>query len=71
MGEEKNQQDIWIKLGLLAIILLGFWLTVYQLDRFSFWLDEALTPNRAESSIIDILRNIIYVQDEPTIDTHP
>ncbi|MEM8863203.1 MAG: glycosyltransferase family 39 protein, partial [Chloroflexota bacterium] len=38
---------------------------------FSFCLDEALSPSRAESSIIDILRNIIYVQDEPTIDTHP
>ena len=71
MGEENRWQNNLIHLGLLLAILLGYWLTIHHLDRFSFWLDEALTPRRAESSLLDVLRNVIYVQDEPTQDTHP
>ena len=56
---------------LLALILLGFWLRVHNLDAFSFWTDEGLTPERSGYSVAQILRNDILIQGVVTTDTHP
>ena len=56
---------------LLALILLGFWLRVHNLDAFSFWTDEGLTPERSGYPIAQILRNEIVIQGVVTTDTHP
>ncbi|MCS7062244.1 MAG: glycosyltransferase family 39 protein, partial [Anaerolineae bacterium] len=37
----------------------------------SLWLDDGVTLLRLSSSWIDNLRNIVYLYDMPTIDTHP
>ncbi len=55
----------------LALLLLGYWLRVYNLDAFSFWTDEGLTPERSGYSIAQILRNEIVIQGIVTRDTHP
>ncbi|MEM7800573.1 MAG: hypothetical protein AAF633_15360 [Chloroflexota bacterium] len=60
----------WTRLGLVGLVFIGFGLRLYQIDHFSFWIDEALTPLRSSYSLIDILRNVIYVQGHPTTDTH-
>ena len=59
------------RLILLLITLLAFGLRVYQLDHFSFWLDEGLTPLRSGYSVPEILSNRIIIQDGVTKDTHP
>ena len=56
---------------LLALLLLGFWLRVHNLDAFSFWTDEGLTPERSGYPIAQILRNEIVIQGVVTTDTHP
>ena len=56
---------------LLALILLGFWLRVHNLDAFSFWTDEGLTPARSGYPIAQILRNEIVIQGYVSTDTHP
>lgn len=56
---------------LLLLILLGYWLRVHNLDTFSFWTDEGLTPERSGYSIAQILRNEIVIQGIVTKDTHP
>ncbi|HRO91435.1 MAG TPA: glycosyltransferase family 39 protein, partial [Promineifilum sp.] len=56
---------------LLLLILLGYWLRVHNLDAFSFWTDEGLTPERSGYAIAQILRNDILIQGVVTTDTHP
>ncbi len=56
---------------LLILIILGFWLRVHNLDAFSFWTDEGLTPERSGYPVPVILRNIILIQNVVTTDTHP
>ena len=56
---------------LLLLILLGYWLRVHNLDAFSFWTDEGLTPERSGYPIAQILRNDILIQGVVTTDTHP
>jgi hypothetical protein len=51
--------------------LLAFGLRVYQLDHFSFWLDEGLTPYRSGYAIAEILSNRITIQEGVSYDTHP
>jgi uncharacterized membrane protein len=59
------------RLLLLILILLAFGLRVYQLDAFSFWQDEGLTPLRANYSIAQIISNEVIIQDGVSQDTHP
>ena len=56
---------------LLALILLGYWLRVHNLDAFSFWTDEGLTPERSGYPMAQILRNDIVIQGIVPKDTHP
>jgi len=56
---------------LLALLLLGTWLRVHNLDAFSFWTDEGLTPARSGYPLAQILRNEIVIQGVVTTDTHP
>ncbi len=58
-------------LFLLAFLLLGTWLRVHNLDAFSFWTDEGLTPARSGYPLAQILRNEIVIQGVVTTDTHP
>ncbi|MFN2138507.1 MAG: glycosyltransferase family 39 protein [Candidatus Promineifilaceae bacterium] len=53
------------------IILLAFWLRLLNLDAFSFWTDEGLTPLRSSYDISEILSNRITIQEGITRDTHP
>ena len=66
-----KRAQLFYRIGLLCLIWLGFWLTLHHIDRFSFWIDEALTPRRSSQTIWQILRNVIYVAGQPTQDTHP
>jgi len=56
---------------LVILILAAFGLRVHQLDNFSFWQDEGLTPLRAGYSIPEILSNEVPIQEAVTQDTHP
>jgi len=56
---------------LLALLLLGYWLRVHNLDAFSFWTDEGLTPARSGYPVAQILRNEIVIQGYVSTDTHP
>ena len=56
---------------LILIILLAFWLRLHNMDAFSFWTDEGLTPLRSGYSIPEILSNRILIQEGVTNDTHP
>ena len=72
-GGEPTQQrrPLAPLLILLLLMLLGFWLRAHNLDAFSFWTDEGLTPERAGYPIAQILRNDILIQGVVTKDTHP
>ena len=56
---------------LLLFIFLAFGLRLYNLDAFSFWTDEGLTPLRAGYPVAEILSNRITIQEGITRDTHP
>ncbi len=56
---------------LLLLLLMAFALRVHQLDAFSFWQDEGLTPLRASYSLGGILSNEITIQGAVSQDTHP
>lgn len=56
---------------LILLILLAFWLRLHNIDAFSFWTDEGLTPLRSGYSIPEIFSNKIIIQDGITNDTHP
>ena len=57
--------------GLVALILLAFWLRLHNAEFFSFWTDEGLTPLRASYTVTEILSNRIIIQEGITNDTHP
>lgn len=58
-------------IALLLLILLAFFLRLHNLEAFSFWTDEGLTPERAGYPIAQILRNEIIIQGFTSKDTHP
>lgn len=70
-GEPLRRRALAPLLILLLLTLLAFWLRVHNLDAFSFWTDEGLTPERSGYSIAQILRNDILIQGVVTKDTHP
>ncbi len=53
------------------LILLAYGLRLFNLDAFSFWTDEGLTPLRSGYSLAEILSNRITIQEAVTKDTHP
>jgi 4-amino-4-deoxy-L-arabinose transferase-like glycosyltransferase len=55
----------------MALILLAFVLRLVNLDAFSFWTDEGLTPLRSGYPVLEILRNRITIQESISQDTHP
>ena len=59
------------QITLIVLILLAFWLRLHNIDAFSFWTDEGLTPYRSGFSIAEILSNRIIIQEGITNDTHP
>jgi hypothetical protein len=65
----------WTRWLLLLLILLAFARLVWRLDAKDLWLDEGFSVQRAESSWIDILHNIIPISDGvetiQTTDQHP
>ncbi|MCZ7670728.1 MAG: glycosyltransferase family 39 protein [Chloroflexi bacterium] len=61
----------FIYTALLLMIWAAFGLRLINIDAFSFWTDEALTPLRASYSVLQILRNDVVIQDVVTKDTHP
>ncbi len=67
----RAQRPFPFTLLLLIIILLAFWLRLINLDAFSFWTDEGLTPLRSGYPIAEILSNRIVIQEGVTKDTHP
>lgn len=60
-----------VLIPLLLLILLAFFLRLHNLDAFSFWTDEGLTPARSGYSVAQILRNEIVIQGYVSRDTHP
>ncbi len=58
-------------LFILLLFLLTFWLRLHNIDAFSFWTDEGLTPLRSGYSVSEILSNRIIIQEGITNDTHP
>ena len=70
-GEPNRRRLVAVLILLPALILLGFALRVHNLDAFSFWTDEGLTPERSGYAIGQILRNEIVIQGVVTTDTHP
>ncbi len=60
-----------VLIPLLLLILLAFSLRLHNLDAFSFWTDEGLTPERAGYPIAQILRNEVVIQGFVSKDTHP
>ena len=65
----------WTRWLLLLLILLAFARLVWRLDAKDLWLDEGFSVQRAESSWIDILHNVIPISDGvetiQTTDQHP
>jgi uncharacterized membrane protein len=56
---------------LTAVILLAFALRLHQLEQFSFWIDEALTPLRTAQGVGDIIAGRTFIQEAVSQDTHP
>ncbi len=56
---------------LVILLLLAYALRLFNLDAFSFWTDEGLTPLRSGYPIREILSNRITIQEGITRDTHP
>ena len=70
-GEPTRRRPLTPLLILLLLMLLGFALRAHNLDAFSFWTDEGLTPARSGYALSQILRNEIVIQGIVTKDTHP
>ena len=70
-GEPTRRRPLAPLIILLLLMLLGFWLRAHNLDAFSFWTDEGLTPERSGYPVAQILRNDILIQGVVTKDTHP
>ncbi len=66
-----GRRTLAVVLILLAVVLLAYGLRLHNLDAFSFWTDEGLTPERSGYPIAQILRNDIVIQGVVTKDTHP
>ncbi len=56
---------------LIILILLAYGLRLHNLDAYSFWTDEGLTPLRSGYSLPEILSNRIIIQEGVSKDTHP
>ena len=59
------------KFIILFLLLGGFALYTYQLDRQSIWRDEALSIGRAHQPISLILQNRNIIQGVDSVDLHP
>ena len=70
-GEQTRRRKYAPLLILLLLILAGYALRAHNLDAFSFWTDEGLTPERSGYPVAQILRNEIVIQGVVTRDTHP
>jgi hypothetical protein len=60
-----------VLLVLVSLLLLAYALRLHNLDAFSFWTDEGLTPLRSGYPVSEILSNRITIQEGVTKDTHP
>ncbi len=69
--EDKRPSPIPTTAILILLLWLAFALRLYNLDAFSFWTDEGLTPLRSGYPIAEILSNRIIIQEGITKDTHP
>ncbi len=56
---------------LILFILLAFGLRLHNIEAFSFWTDEGLTPLRASYPLLEIFSNRITIQEAISKDTHP
>ena len=56
---------------LILFILLAFGLRLHNIEAFSFWTDEGLTPLRASYPLSEIFSNRITIQEAISKDTHP
>lgn len=70
-GDSVGRRNLAPLMILLVLILLGYALRIHNLEAFSFWTDEGLTPERSGYPIMQILRNDILIQGVVTKDTHP
>jgi mannosyltransferase len=70
-GEPTGRRLFAPLLLLLVLVLLAYALRLHNLDAFSFWTDEGLTPERSGYPVAQILRNEILIQGYVTRDTHP
>lgn len=57
--------------SILFLILLAFGLRLHNVQMFSFWTDEGLTPLRSGYTMAEILSNRVIIQEGVTNDTHP
>ena len=69
----RHKRPFWGQIGwiLLFLCLISFLLRLINIDAFSFWTDEGLTPLRASYPFAEILSNRIIIQQGVTTDTHP
>jgi mannosyltransferase len=70
-GEPTGRRLFAPLLMLLVLVLLAYALRLHNLEAFSFWTDEGLTPERSGYPVAQILRNEILIQGYITKDTHP
>ena len=62
----------WRLIGVFIIITwIAYALRLINIDAFSFWTDEALTPLRSSYPLAQIFRNDIIIEGVVTKDTHP
>ena len=65
----------WLNAALLLLILIAFARVTWQLGGEDLWWDESLTLQRAESSLISLLKNEIILADGlsqiASTDQHP
>ncbi|MFN2193207.1 MAG: phospholipid carrier-dependent glycosyltransferase [Candidatus Promineifilaceae bacterium] len=74
-GNIDRKQNIlhryWAQWLLLLILLLGFGLRMYDLERQSMWSDEGLSLYRSGLSLADVAANKIIIDGVETRDTNP
>jgi mannosyltransferase len=76
-GSQKNvlrshwAQRYWAQWFMLLILLLGFGLRMYELERQSMWSDEGLSLYRSGLPLADVAANKIVIDGLETRDTNP
>ncbi len=71
MVEHRWESRKQILIAVSLLILLAYGLRLFNLEVFSFWTDEGLTPLRSGYPLTEILSNRIFIQDAISKDTHP